>query len=209
MTRSAAPTNPFLFAVTLFFLIESLLGAVDARAETPASDTHKPFETITATVDVVGSAALGSFNDNWGPSVGGHVEFATPVYAGIARAGAHLFNHNAVNPAVPAFQTAWVCLGWTYEWRLPLRLAWGAGVEMGVAHMVFDDESTPRAREKETELGFGVTLQLAYAFTPCWSVVFTGEYREVLTKRPIEYVFYGVGLGRRFTTPRWLKEFLD
>jgi hypothetical protein len=209
MTRSEAPKNPFFLVLSLLFIIESLFSAVEARPETPATDARKPFDTITLTVQVVGATALGSFTDYWDPLPGGRVDVVTPVHAGIARAGVHVFGHDAVDPTVPAFGSVYAYLGWAYEWKLPLSLAGAAGVEMGVAYMLFDDESTDSAREAETELGFGITSQLAYAFTPCWSVLITGDYRQILTYRPIEYVFYGVGLSRTFSTPGWLKEFLE
>ena len=209
MTRSEAPKNPLVTVLSLLFIIESLFGAVDVRSETPASHAEKPFDTITLAIQGVGATALGSFTDDWDPSPGGRVELVTPVYAGIARAGVHVFHHDAVDPAVPAFGSVYAYLGWAYEWKLPLSLMGSAGVEIGVAHMLFDDESTDSARREETELGFGITPQLAYALTPCWSVLVTGEYRQILTSRPIEYVLYGVGLSRTFSTPDWLKEFLE
>ena len=207
MTRSSARKNPLTVVTFLLLLVESLSGATGALSATP--DAREPFETITLTVHAVGSAALGSFTDNWDPSAGARVELSAPAYAGLARAGVHVFGHEALSPKVPSFDSAYVYLAWAYEWAAPLDLAWAAGARMGAVYMRFDDETTPRARRFETELGFGVASTLTYALAPDWSVVLQGEYRKVLTKQPIEYVLLGVGLGRTFSTPRWLRELLD
>ena len=179
-------------------------GGVQGAAEKP-----RPFDTVSIGVDVVGGAALGSFEDYWSPSAGGRLEVATPFYAGVLRAGGHLFDNDASVDDVPSFLGIWSYLGWSYEWNLPRRFVLSAGVQTGVIYMDFDDDTIHEARQDETELGFGVDSRLRYAFTDSWSMVLTGEYRVVLTEREIGYVFGGVGIARAFASPKWLKEFLE
>lgn len=209
MRGSTTSKNPLAVILTLFFLAESSIGAIDAHCETPASESKRPFDTVTLTVHAVHNAALGSFTDLWEPSAGLRVDLAAPVYAGIAQAGIHFFDHRAQSPTVPDFGCVDVWLGWAYRWDLHRRVSCAAGIETGVSYMMFDDESTARACEEETEVGFGINSQAAYAWNERWSFVLTGGYRKILTKHPVEYVFVGAGVGRTFAAPSWLREFLE
>jgi hypothetical protein len=127
----------------------------------------------------------------------------------VIRAGGHLFDNGSSSEDVPSFVGLWGYLGWSYEWPLPGRFAWSAGLQTGVMYMDFDEEAVPEARQDETELGFALDSRIRYAFAGSWSFVVTGEYRVILTDREIEYVFGGVGLSRTFATPKWLREFLE
>jgi hypothetical protein len=180
-----------------------------APAERSAKNSPQPFESIAVGVQFLEGAALGSFDEYWDPTAGGRLEFGTPFYAGVLRAGGHLFGHDSVAPTVPGFLAVYGYLGWAYEWRLPMRFAWSSGVQAGIMYMDFDDDTVHEARRTETEIAFGVDSQVRYGFAARWSAVVTGEYRVVLTDRPIEYVFGGVGLVRTFVTPKWLREFLE
>jgi hypothetical protein len=219
MRGSAVSKNPLVVLLTLFLLTGIPIGAAgadfrpnstagaDSRSNAPGA--AKPFDTVTLTVHVARSAALGSFAELWDSSPALRIDAATPVYAGIAQAGVHVFAQRALDPDVPDFDCVHVWLGWAYRWDFPRRVSFAAGVDAGVSYMMFDDEATARARKEETELGFGVDSRVAYAWTPAWSFVLSGTYRKILTRHPVEYVFVGVGVGRVFSTPRWLREFLE
>jgi hypothetical protein len=207
MARTASSNNRRLVVHLLCVLTVCSFGATEVFPQAPAA--RRPFDTITIAVQVVGSTALGSFDDNWDPGAGGRVELSTPFYTGLAQAGLHVFGHDAIASTASEFGSAYLYLGWMYEWKLPRRLAWAAGARMGVVYMMFDDVSTPSSRLTETELGFAVASEWAYTFTSHWSFVLDAEYRKVLTRQPIEYLFAGVGVGRTFSTPRWLREFLE
>jgi hypothetical protein len=189
------------------FVVLSLPPQRSAANET--SENKGAFGTFSVGADAVGGGALGSYEDYWSPSAGARLEFGTPFYAGVLRAGGHLFDNEASAADVPSFLGLWGYLGWSYEWLLPKRFAVSAGVETGVMYMVFDDDTIHEARRNETELGFGVDSRLRYAFAGSWSVVVSGEYRVVLTEREIEYLFGGVGIVRTFASPKWLREFLE
>lgn len=209
MTRPPIPKTLFAVLLPFLLLIESLSGAARAAADTPSAVDQKPFDTITVTAQGVSGTALGAFDDRWRAPPGASIDFTAPFHAGVVQAGLHLAAHEARGGDVPDFRESFLWLGWAYRRQLPRRIACAAGVQMGVSYMRFDDASTPRARNEETELGFGAGSRVTYAMSPRWSVVFTAEYRKVLTRRPIEHVLVGVGLSRTFTTPGWLMELLE
>jgi hypothetical protein len=209
MRGSYPSRNQLVFILALFFLIESPIGARDALSQASVSGPKEAFDTVTLTVQAAGGAALGSFADLWEVSPALRLDVTTPLNTGVARVGVDVFDHRALSPAVPDFGCVHAWLGWAYRWELLRHVSCASGLEVGVSYMMFDDEATARAREEETELTFGVSSQVAYAWTPTWSLVLHGRYQKVLTQGPIEHVFVGMGLGRRFATPRWLREFLD
>lgn len=206
MAQTVSPDNRFLPVLLSFSLIVCLHAG---RAAAATIQESQAFDTITLAVEGVGSAALGSFGESWDAGFGARVHLSTPFYAGLAGAGVHVFGHDALAPDLPEFDAAYVYLGWAYGWTLPRRILLGAGFRLGIQYMKFDDEYTPSPRATELETGFAFASEISYAVSARWSLVFDAEYRKVLTRQPIEYVFAGVGLGRAFVTPRWLKEFLE
>jgi hypothetical protein len=194
----------FRIAAIAFLFFPPLRTAAGELPQEPGA-----FGTVSVAVDAVGGGALGSFEDYWSPSAGGRLEVATPFYAGVLRAGGHLFDNDASAGDVPSFGALWSYLGWSYEWLLPRRVILSTGVQTGLMYMDFDDETIHEARQDETELGFGADARVRYAFAGSWSVFVGGEYRVVLTEREIGYVFGGVGIARAFASPKWLKEFLE
>ncbi len=160
-------------------------------------------------VNFLANVGRNEFHDYWNPSNGVQLEFGTPFYLGAVKAGVHIFQNDNVTAEVPVFRSAFLYLGWGYEWGLPFDVGWFTGIQAGGFYMNFDDDDVADERKTESELGFGLHTSLRYPTVGRWSAVVTGEYRRIYTHRRIDYVFLGAGVSYTMTTPRWLRGFLE
>lgn len=190
-----------------FCLLAFLVTLCPARAN--ADPDKKPFETITLGAHFITGSADDTFEQFWKPTNGARFELSTPFYAGIVQAGVHLFNNDNVTDDLLSFSTAFLYLGWGYEWRLPLDVRWFAGVQAGGSHMDTEDPNLPEEGQKESEIGVGLQTRFDYPLGRGWSVLVTGDYRRIYTHKRINYLFIGGGVSYTFESPNWLREFLE
>lgn len=174
-----------------------------------ADERTRPFQTTTINVYIAGEVGNTSFHERWAPKTGGRIELEMPFYSGESRLGVHLFKNSAKQEDVPGFRATYVYLGWGGTLGLGRLLAWSNGVNVGDFFMDFAETPFEDVKETESELGFGIDSRLAFVPQSPWSASVGVEYRVVLTNRRLEYLFVSLGIGRRFETPGWLREFLE
>ncbi len=206
-----ASASPFRTISRLISVLPALFAAgilLLSPTRVCAQDELDAFQTITLGAQFTVNVGRTSFNEFWDPSNGGLFQIDMPFYLGIVQTGVHFFSNNSLAADVPPFDSVNLYLGWGYEWALPLRLGWFAGVRAGGFYMNFDDDAIADEVKTESELGVGLNTALRYPLDERWSVLVSAEYLEVFTRRRIEYGFVGIGLSRTFTTPRPLREFL-
>lgn len=169
----------------------------------------RPFETFTLSASYLADVSQNTFHDIWTTRDGGRIQFETPFYLGVAELGFHLYQNDSNDAAVPSFYSFFLYIGWGYEVPLPEGLRWINGFRFGDFHIGFDDDSIQEGVRTESELGVGVFTELRWFVTGRWSLRANAEYRTIYTYRRIDLAFVGVGIGRTFDSPGWLREFFE
>ncbi|HLS47827.1 MAG TPA: hypothetical protein VK012_04865 [Gemmatimonadales bacterium] len=197
-------------------LIVSLALAVPAtlasqgRAHAPA-----PFSTIALSVAGVEQAGGNRELDAWDPNPGIELRALFPFYAGSAEIGFHQQTFASRLPGIPGFRGRFIFAGWGWDVRAmrplrplrPLRLR--VGLRVGMYDFQFDDASLPPYSRNENEIATSLGVEAGWTLGNGWEVVAAGRGRMVMTEPRMRQVVLAAGLGRRFTTPAWLREFLD
>jgi hypothetical protein len=110
---------------------------------------------------------------------------------------------------VPGFRSLLVYAGWGGGRALGRGFAASGGLRVGIMALRFDGDTLPASRAKESELGLAGRAALRWLPAGTWYAETSVSYQSVLTHVRMEQVFLAVGVGRRFPTPAWLRDFLD
>jgi hypothetical protein len=187
--------------------------AVAPGADISAAQSRRvPFETLEVAITVFTDLNHSRFHDFWDPGLGFEALVEVPFYFGAAQVGLQQFQNAARLSTVPDFRSRFFYTGWSADVWLGGKARWTGGIQAGVFHMRFDADTAPfagRSEPSETELGLGATSMLQYRLGGRWYVAVIARYQLVLTDQRIRRLMLGAGLSRQFTTPPWLRAFLD
>jgi len=175
----------------------------------PAQARPAPFETIDLGLTLLADLNRGALHRYWSPGPGVGAGATMPFYLGSVEAGVQYAHPEALRDDVPGFRSLFFYAGWGGGHELGNGFRAGGGLRVGLLAMRFDGDSLPDSRRRESELG--VALRAALRWTPsgAWFTEAAVSYQSILTHHRMEQVFLSAGLGRRFGTPRWLRDFLD
>jgi hypothetical protein len=188
----------------LLVSLQLLFSTAGATAQTRPA----PFETTDLTLTILTDVNQGVLQRDWNPGLAIGAGVAWPFYQGEVELGAQYAHPEARRAQVPGFRSLFVFAGWNALGRMRSRIEAHAGLRAGLLLMRFDGDTIPDFRNRESELGLAATAGLRYLLG-AWHVDASGSYRAVFTRPRMEEVFLSIGLGRRFRSPRWLRDFLD
>jgi hypothetical protein len=168
-----------------------------------------PFETLDLGLAVLADVNNGAMQRWWspGPSLG--LGLTTPFYLGSLELGLQYAHPSALRNDVPGFRSLFVYAGWGGAATLGRGFTAGGGVRVGVMAMRFDGDTLPTHRARESEMGVAGRAALRWIPAGTWYAETSVSYQSVLTDQHMEQVFLAAGIGRRFATPAWLRDFLD
>lgn len=175
----------------------------------PAQARPAPFETLDLGLTVLTDVNHGSLHEWWSPGPALGLGLTTPFYLGSLELGLQYAHPSALRNDVPGFRSLFVYAGWGGERALGRGFAAGGGLRVGIMAMRFDGDTLPDSRSKESELGVAGRATLRWLPAGTWYAETSVSYQAVLTHLRMEQVFLAVGVGRRFATPAWLRDFLD
>jgi hypothetical protein len=203
--RRRPPISP-----SLAWLLSSLvLAAAFPHSNLSAQARSSPFETFDLSLTLLADINHGTLNRHWSPGPAFAVGAALPFYLGTVETGMQYAHPKALRGDVPGFRSLFIYAGWGGGYDLSPRLRAGAGVRAGVQAMRFDGDSLPAFRRRESELGVAARAGMHWAPVGPWFLEASVSYQSILTRPRMEQVFLSVGLGRRFRTAAWLRDFLD
>jgi hypothetical protein len=180
-----------------------------APAGLPAQSRPSPFQTVDLGLTVLADINHGALHRYWSPGPGFAATAALPFYLGSVEAGVQYAHPQALRDDVPGFRSLFIYTGWGGGRELGSGFRAGGGLRVGLLAMRFDGDSLPDFRRRESELGVAVRAALRWSASGPWFTEAAVSYQSVLTDHHMEQVFLSAGLGRRFDTPRWLRDFLD
>ena len=187
-----------------------LLCALVAPAPTAiAQQRAAPFETLDLSIELLTDIHQGTFQRDWSPGPALGIGLALPFYLGSVELGAQLARPSARQVALPDFRSLFVYAGWSGTQQFGRQLRAEAGVRAGIVGLSFDVDTIPAFRQHESEPA--VTARGALRWTPRdpWFTEAAVAWHSVFTEPRIEQIFLSAGVGRRFRTPTWLRDFLD
>lgn len=196
------PSSPWL----AFLLV---LAAASSPTAGSAQARPSPFETLDLSLSFLADVSHGTLHDYWSPGPAVAVAVALPFYAGRVETGLQYAHPEGLDGEVPGFRSLFLYAGWGGGRGLGTRLRVEGGARFGVLVMRFDGDSIPEFQRSESELGVAVRTSLRWTLGGAWYTEASAIYQSVLTQPRMEQVFVSGGLGRRFGTPRWLRDFLD
>jgi hypothetical protein len=180
-------------------------GSLSAQARSePAA-----FGTLDLGLTFLGDVGRGALHRWWSPGPAVGLGLTMPFQVGSVEAGLQYAHPSAVRDEVPGFRSLFAYAGWGMGHALGHGFTAGGGARLGVMVMRFDGDTIPDSRRRESELGVGARVALRWMPGRTWFGEASVSYQAVLTQPRMEQVFLSAGLGRRFTTPAWLRDFLD
>jgi hypothetical protein len=82
---------------------------------------------------------------------------------------------------------------------------------VGIYEFRFDDDGTLQSSAERVEREFAIKIEsgLSYEFYNLWKAELTTSYSHIYTNKKIELIYFNLGIVKSFSTPEWLKEFLE
>jgi hypothetical protein len=168
-----------------------------------------PFETLDVGMAVLADVNHGLLHRWWAPGPALGIGITTPFYLGGLEAGVQYAHPTALRHDVPGFRSLFFYAGWGGGAELGAGFTAGGGLRVGIMALHFDGDTLPAFRERESELGVVGRAAVRWMPAGTWFAEASVSYQSVLTHPRMEQVFLAGGLGRRFATPAWLRDFLD
>ncbi|MBD3290435.1 hypothetical protein GF337_16645 [candidate division KSB1 bacterium] len=172
------------------------------------STATEPYETMKVGLQFHRNVNQNRFHDYWHPpqGLGGFIEF--PFYAGQIAAGIDVIPYHSKTQETTNVSTTLFYLSWGIDIALLPKLSWYNGTSFGDNFMVFEDEIRDGFKY-ESEIALMFTSKLEYRITKNASVFITSRYFHLLTHHRIDLIYAGLGTSYSFSTPQWIKEFLE
>lgn len=188
-------------------LLALALAGVPAAA--PAQSRPAPFETLDLSLTVLGDINRGVLHRWWSPGPAVGVGATMPFYLGSLELGVQYAHPTAIRNDVPGFRSLFLYAGWGGARSLGQGFSAGGAVRVGVMAMRFDGDTLPTSRARESEIGAAARAALRWMQADSWFAEASVSYQSVFSNHHMEQVFLAAGIGRRFATPAWLRDFLD
>jgi hypothetical protein len=210
MTRALARRTPVSSSRPLVRLLSTLVLVVATSPSAMSAQARpSPFETFDLSLTLLTDINHGTLHRYWSPGAAFAAGVALPFYLGSVEAGLQYAHPEALRGDVPGFRSLFIYAGWGGGQDLGRRLRGEGALRVGVLAMRFDGDSLPAFRRRESELGVAARAMLRWTPHGPWFTEAALTYQSILTHPRMEQVFLSAGLGRRFGTPIWLRDFLD
>lgn len=194
---------PGTWLVLLLFWLPLAASGLAAQRRSPA------FETIDLQVSLLADVNRGTLHRYWSPGVALGVGVALPFYVGRLETGLQYAHPDPTSDGVPGFRSLFAFAGWGGAHDLGAGVQVGGGARIGIMAMRFDGDTIPAFRRNESELGIAGRGSLRWMPRGPWFLEGSLLYQSILTTPRMEQLFVSAGVGRRFGTPTWLRDFLD
>jgi hypothetical protein len=193
-------------------LAPALLCALIASAPTATAQQQQrsaAFKTLDLSIELLADINQGTLQRDWSPGPGLGIGIALPFYLGNAELGVQLARPSARQAPLPDFRSLFVYAGWSGTRELGRQLRAQAGVRAGIVGLSFDGDNIPAFRQHESEPAVAARGSLRWTPRDSWFTEAAVAWHSVFTEPRIEQIFLSAGVGRRFRTPKWLRDFLD
>ena len=183
------------------------------------SAQSEAFETLSAGAFIGYTVAGSELLDRWDSKPHLQLSLQTPFYAGDLEAG---LRYTQVTNApgfqdYSDFQTAFIYLGWGYDFAVSERFRIGPLLRFGTSFFHYDEAKgytgpsagwTYEFDTSESEFAYELLLRGVYRLSESISAHTELTYNRTLTYHPIRLTYITAGITYTFHTPQWLKKVL-
>lgn len=194
---------PGIWLASLVVSLALLPPGLSAQRRSP------PFETVDLSLTLLADVSEGSLHRYWSPGLAFAAGAALPFYLGTMETGIQYAHPDAKGDDVPGFRSLFLFAGWGGGHELGGGIELAGGLRVGIMALRFDGDTIPAFRRNESELGVAGRLALRWRPRAPWFLESSVVYQSILTRVRMEQAFLSLGLGHRFGTPPWLRDFLD
>jgi hypothetical protein len=174
-----------------------------------AQKEKRDFEKLNITLNYVSNTNRDTFHEYWKSSGGIEALVESPFYYGNIQSGIHISQFSSKQPDIPDFSSMFIYLGWGKDVIHPFNLIWFNGFRVGMFYMYFNEDEVNDNMKSENELGFSLESRLQHQIMKNWFINLSGYYTAIFTHKRIYHTYIAIGSGYSFTTPKWLREFLE
>jgi hypothetical protein len=194
----------YLFSFLLCsILIPSVLFAQNG------AERSKAFKTISISANYLQNNNRNMFHNYWKPANGLEIQGETEFYGWKVELGTQFFSVKAKNIEQPDFMAVNICIGWGLEQKISSKLFLNSSFTVGNYLMNFNDDDIDVNLKSESEFSFGIKAGFKYNIGKNMFINLSGRYQVIFTYHRIELSYISIGLGKTFTTPKWLRRFLN
>ncbi len=165
------------------------------------------------TISVVGGVDLplaDSYEGVWDVLPGGYGRASTSFYGGRMHLAIHVYDNDNEGQPVPDFLVVQGEAGWGFALQLPADVEVVGGAHMGAIRFRFrDNEQFEGFLQDETEWTAGLFARLQVPIGRRIAGVSEIQWSHVFTAEPISLTRLQIGLSFAFSSPEWLRGFLQ
>ena len=188
----------------------ALLSVLVVAPSATAQQRPAPFEALDLSIELLADINHGRLQRDWSPGPAIGLGLAFPFYLGNVDLGLQVAQPSGRHDeTVPDFSSLFLYVGWSGSHELGRRFQAEAGVRAGIVGLGFDVDTVPEFRQYEREPALSARGALRWTPRDPWFTVAAVAWHSVFTEPKIEQIFLSAGVGRRFRTPTWLRDFLD
>ena len=173
-----------------------------------SQDETKAFKTISVSAGYLQNINENMFHGYWKSANGFELSAETEFYFGKIESGIQIFSVKARKIEQPDFMAVNMYIGWGLEQKLSSKLSLNTNFTVGNYYMNFDDNNIDETLKSESEFSLGLKTGVKYNVGNSLFINLSGRYQIIYTFHRIELSYFSVGIGKSFTTPKWLREFL-
>jgi len=190
-----------ILCLSLFFPLNSVI----------CENERAPFSTLEVGVGYLTNANHNRFHEFYETGSGIEASVRTPFYYGDLQVALQSVSFSTRSEeAAQDFNTIGADIRWGPSLALPYRLSAAVGFGAGFYAFLPDNPSLGGfAHHTETELSAALFAQLRYPLTQKWALNTELTLTRLFTFRHIDLAYVSMGLAYRFSTPCWLRTFLE
>lgn len=151
------------------------------------------------------------FHKYWNPSIGVGGEFSFDHSIGKMGAGLSLMRFDKKIISTKSFYGVDYYFLYRRFVNVIHDLNFVLGFDAGIFEFRFDDDNDIRGTAEQVEREFAIKLVsgFSYELGNTWNAEITTSYNHIYTKKKIDLFYIKFGVAKSFSSPEWLKEFLD
>lgn len=174
-----------------------------------AQQYKEPFSSI----DIRGGLLINSnrnlLHQYWKPGKGFFISADSPFYFGNIEAGIFYIPFKSLTFEIPDYKNYFFFLGFNKAVTLPFNVSFKSGLKLGSSFFKFADDSLTAYESIESEIGIDFFASLKLQFYEGFHLNTSIDYLGIITNRKIQLLFLSAGIGYEFSTPLWMREFLN
>lgn len=169
----------------------------------------EPFDSSTITLNLISNINSNDFHNFWEPKTGFEINGSSNFYAGFLELGFNYNKNRSISNDQPDYTSIFSYIGYGLKYQFTKSISNYSSIRIGNYFMNFDDPNIHAELKSEHELGIGFNTSLQYSFSKNYAFNLSIQHYKIFTNKRIYLWSVAAGINYSFSTPKWLKEFLQ